>query len=174
MSAGSAVVSNAGPLMALAKLNLLHLLRELYGRVYFARSVYDEMVVEGMRQGHEDARTLHLFLDQTEWHPEEVDTGDISTGLREARLDRGERDTLALAERLHSALVLMDETVGRQTARERGLTVRGSLGVLVEAYQQGLIQADQLRLYFEEMVRRQDIWINPALAERLLREVLRD
>ena len=44
------------PLMALAKLNLLHLLKALYGRVYFARSVYDETVVEGMRQGYEDAR----------------------------------------------------------------------------------------------------------------------
>ena len=46
------------------------------------------------------------------------------------------------------------------------------LGVLIEAYKRGLIQADQLRLYFEEMARRQDIWINPALVERLLAEVL--
>ena len=138
MSPGAPVVSTAGPLMALAKLNLLHLLKELYGRVYFARSVYDETVIEGLRQGYEDARTLHLFLDQMEWRPEEVDPADISPDLREAHLDQGERDTLALAEMLDSALVLMDETVGRQTARTRGLAVRGSLGVLVEAYQRGL------------------------------------
>jgi predicted nucleic acid-binding protein len=160
--------------MALAKLNLLHLLRALYGRVHFAHSVYDETVIEGARQGHEDARTLRLFLDQMEWRPEEVDLADIPADLREARLDQGERDTLALAKRLRSALVLMDETVGRQTARDRGLAVRGSLGVLVEAYHRGLIQADQLRLYLEEMARRQDIWVNPALVERLLREVLED
>ena len=67
MSAGAPVVSNAGPLMALAKLNLLHLLKGLYGRVHFARSVYDEVVIEGSRQGHEDARTLYLFLDQMGW-----------------------------------------------------------------------------------------------------------
>jgi predicted nucleic acid-binding protein len=58
------VVSNAGPLIALAKLNLLYLLKELYGHVYIPRSVYDETVTEGMRQGHEDARTLFLFLNQ--------------------------------------------------------------------------------------------------------------
>lgn len=97
---------------------------------------------------------------------------DIPADLGEARLDRGERDTLALAERWQSPLVLMDETVGRRTARDRGLRVRGSLGILVEAFEKGLIQADQLLLYFEEMIRRQDIWINPGLAERLLREVL--
>ena len=36
MSAGAAVISNAGPLMVLAKLNLLHLLKSLYGRVDFS------------------------------------------------------------------------------------------------------------------------------------------
>lgn len=127
------VVSNAGPLMALAKLNLLHLLKELYGCVHFTLSVYEETVVEGMRQGHEDARTLLLFLDQMEWGPHEVEPAEMPAEFREARLDRGERGTLALAMSLNSSLVLMDETVGRQIARDQGLTVRGSLGVLIEA-----------------------------------------
>ncbi len=38
------VVTNAGPLMVFSKLNLLHLLKELYGRVHFSKSVYDEVV----------------------------------------------------------------------------------------------------------------------------------
>ena len=68
----------------------------------------------------------------------------------------------------------MDETVGRQIARDQELPVRGSLGVLLEAFRRDLIGGDQLRLYFEEMTRRQDIWINRALVERLLREVFGD
>ena len=44
-----AVITNAGPLVALAKLNLLHLLKQLYGRVQFPRSVYEEVVIEGIR-----------------------------------------------------------------------------------------------------------------------------
>jgi len=39
MSTSPSVVSNAGPLMALAKLNLLHLLKALYGYVHIPRSV---------------------------------------------------------------------------------------------------------------------------------------
>jgi predicted nucleic acid-binding protein len=120
--------------VVLAKLNLLHLLKELYGCVHFARSVYDETVIEGLRQGYEDARTLRLFLDQVGWRPEAVESEEIPAGLFDAPLDQGERDTLALAESMPSALVLIDETVGRQVARDRGLAVRGSLGVLVEAY----------------------------------------
>jgi hypothetical protein len=72
MSDDLPVVCNAGPLMVLAKLNQLHLLKELYGRVRLANSVYDETVIEGMRRGHEDARTLLRFLMQMGW---EADTG---------------------------------------------------------------------------------------------------
>lgn len=104
------------------------------------------------------------------WNPEDVDLAGIPADLREAHLDLGERDTLALAMALGNALVLMDETVG-QVARAQGLAVRGSLGVLIEAYRRDLIGADQLRLYFAEIARRQDIWVNPALVERLLGEV---
>jgi predicted nucleic acid-binding protein len=69
MSAGAAVISNAGPLMVLAKLNLLHLLKSLYGRVGFSRSVYTETVIEGMRQGYEDAYRLEDFFRVENWVP---------------------------------------------------------------------------------------------------------
>lgn len=174
MSTRVSVVGNAGPLMVLAKLNLLHLLKELYSYVYIPHSVYDEVVIEGMRQGYEDARTLYLFLNQMGWSPEDVEPAAIPADLREVHLDRGERDTLALASALGGALVLMDETAGRKAARARGLTVRGSLGILIEAHRQGVIEADQLRLYFAEIARRQDIWISQALVERVLQEVLGD
>ena len=166
------VVCNAGPLIALAKLNLLHLLRELYGRIRFAQSVYDEAVTEGIRRGYEDARTLLTFLDQMNWRPEEVNLNEVPEHLREAPLDRGERDTVVLALALGSNLILMDETEGRRAARTQGFTVRGSMGILVEAFRQSVISADQLELNLTEMARRQDIWVNPALAQRLLREVL--
>jgi predicted nucleic acid-binding protein len=156
----------------LAKLNLLHLLKELYGHVYIPRSVYNETVTEGMRQGHADARTLCLFLKQVGWSPQDVDPAGMPIDLREAHLDRGERDTLALAVAFGNALVLMDEHAGRKIARDQGLVVRGSLGILIQAYRGDIIGSDQLRLCFAEIVRRQDIWINPALVERLLREIL--
>lgn len=174
MSISAPVVSNAGPLMALAKLNLLHLLKALYGYVHIPRSVYDEVVTEGMRRGYEDARRLYLFLNQVGWTPEDVDPAAIPADLREAHLDRGERDTLALALTSDDALVLMDETAGREVARAQGLPVRGSLGVLIESYRRQLLEADQLRLYFAEIARRQDIWASRALIERLLQEVLGD
>lgn len=166
------VVSNSGPLMALAKLNSLYLLKELYGCIRFTRAVYDETVAEGLRQGYEDARTLQLFLEQMAWNPEDVDTATAPEALRTASLDHGERDTLVLALSAGKALVLVDETMAREVARGLGLPTRGTLGILVDAYRRNLISTDQLRLYCAEIARRPDIWISRVLVERVLREVL--
>jgi len=163
------VVANAGPLMALAKLNLLHLLKQLYGQVQFPRSVYEEVVVEGIRRGFEDAHTLQRFLSQEKWKPTEV--GDVPDDLASSHLDRGERESIALAIAL-DGLLLIDKERGREVARQCGVTVRGTLGILIHVYRAGLITADQLRFYFGQIEERTDIWISPTLCRRLLQEVL--
>ena len=164
------VVSNAGPLMVLSKLHLLHLLKVLYGRVHIAESVYNKVITTGMREGHADARTLFLFLNQMQWKPEHIITSTLD--WLPLHLDRGELDTLALADTHNHSLILMDEMLGRQAARKRSLRVQGSLGILIEAYRKKLMNSDQLRLSFTEIMRRSDIWIAPVLIEKLLREVL--
>lgn len=154
--------------MVLAKLNLLHLLRILYGRVHFSASVYDEVVTQGLQRGYQDAETLELFMQQTQWSAESVLPRNETEQLT---LDRGERDTIALALNLEADLVLIDDQAARLAARALGLPVRGTLGVLIDAYHQNLIDAGQLQLYFAEIVRRSDIWINPTLVKRLAQEL---
>jgi len=80
------VVSNAGPLMVLSKLHVLHLLPALYGRVHIVQSVYDEVATVGIREGYQDAHTLSLFLDQIQWLPEPVMTSVMELrGITETR-----------------------------------------------------------------------------------------
>ncbi|MEA3308146.1 MAG: DUF3368 domain-containing protein [Chloroflexota bacterium] len=172
MSSKVTVVCNAGPLMVLAKLNVLHLLKELYERVHIPQTVYDEVVIAGLRHGHKDAQVLRLFFQSVAWNPEEVDSSTIPDVLRHAGLDVGEHDTLALALSLSPSLVLMDEYAGRQVARRLKLPSRGSLGILIEAYREGIISAEQISFYFTEIVEDQDIWISPQLVNRLRREIL--
>jgi predicted nucleic acid-binding protein len=64
------VVSNASPLMVFSKLNVLHLLKELYGRVEFPLSVYRETVSAGIRRGFADAQILDSFFLQNNWKRE--------------------------------------------------------------------------------------------------------
>jgi predicted nucleic acid-binding protein len=162
------VISNAGHLMVFAKLNLLYLLPELYGKVLYTDSVYRELVIEGMHQGYEDARMLKTFLERENWLPEYLPSDPVSSDLNESSLDRGERDTIFLAYLLKIDLVLMDEQKGREFARSLGLTVKGSLGVLMEAYHRGMVGKEQLQLNLYELTERRDIWINPKLIEQAL------
>ena len=155
--------------MVLAKLNLLHLLKLLYGQVHFTPAVYAEVVSEGVRLGYDDAHTLQRFFALEHWTA--TATPSIPLELAALRLDRGERESIALALALKGVL-LMDEERGRQAARQRGLNVHGTLGVLIQAYRSGYIGAEQLRFYFGQIEEQSDIWISPALCRRLLSETL--
>lgn len=162
------VVSNAGPLMVFAKLNVLWLLKELYDRVEFPLSVYRETVITGLRRGFADAQILKSFLLQNNWKPaKEIEMPMV---FQDVNLDQGEKESIVLALS-KNALLLMDEEIGRDFARQKNITVRGSLGVLIKAYKGQLISEDQLRLYFQQISERTDIWINPALCVRLLEEL---
>jgi predicted nucleic acid-binding protein len=163
------VVTNAGPLIALAKLNLLHLLKQLYRQVSVTRAVYDEAVLDGIRRGFPDAQTLQHYLTQEKWQP--IQHVDIPSNLLTTPLDRGELESIALAM-THNAVLLMDEESGRAVARRHGVHVRGTLGILVQAFRSDLIDADQLRFHVGELETRPDIWISPALCRRVLHDAL--
>jgi uncharacterized protein len=56
-------------------------------------------------------------------------------------LDPGETAAILTAESLRADLLLIDEREGRKVAHERGLAVRVTLGVLVQARQSGVLPA---------------------------------
>jgi predicted nucleic acid-binding protein len=79
------------------------------------------------------------------------------------RLDAGEQAAIALAMQVSAGFVVLDDLAGRLTAAELGLTVVGSLGLLVRAKRNGLIRevrpmmAEMIsnRLYTSELLRRE-------------------
>ncbi|MEZ4529014.1 MAG: DUF3368 domain-containing protein [Desulfobacterales bacterium] len=162
-------VTNAGPLMVLSKLNLLHLLRQNYTEVRFPRAVYEECITNGIRYGYEDAQVLRLFLYYNQWKADEVP--EIIPAVRNENLDQGEKEAISIAY-YQKSILLMDEEKGRNTARSLHIPVLGSLGILIKSYRNRLIDKDQLSLYFDTISRRRDIWISPKLCKFLLEKEL--
>lgn len=64
-------------------------------------------------------------------------------------LDAGEAAAIALALLRHADLLLIDDLDGRRAATACGLSIRGTLGVLVEARRNGLLST--LRPVFERL-----------------------
>jgi predicted nucleic acid-binding protein len=88
----------------------------------------------------------------------------------EARLGKGEREAIALAQQYQS-LLLVDEVYARSVAARMGIETVGSLGILVEAYRKGNLTPGVLEELLHTMERREDIWIHPDLCRRVRREI---
>ncbi len=161
----SGVVSNAGPLIALGKLNLLHLLRELYHNVYIPKSVYEEVIVNGIRFGCIDAFRARLLIGDT-LIVEEITA--VRASVFDVRIDEGETETIELAIRIDADLVLIDDLHARVEARNQGLTVKGTLGVIYNAYKSELIDFKEFEDALREIAYRDDIWISEDLCMKVL------
>ncbi|MYC75751.1 DUF3368 domain-containing protein [Candidatus Poribacteria bacterium] len=125
------VISNNSPLVGLFGLNLLSLLRDLYTEVWIPRKVEKEFLKK-------DTIIRREALESAPWI-KTVDLTDPETAAIYVELDDGEAESLALANEHDACLVLLDEKVGRRTAKEIGLTVKGTVGILIEAKAEGLI-----------------------------------
>lgn len=124
------VVSNTTPLISLVGVGMLDLLPALYSEVWIPRAVYDEYQTgRGRHPGSPD-------LDTLSWLKVHAVAPDPAIA---AILDEGEAEAIVLARACHARTLLMDELRGRGVAARLGLPVAGSLIVLLEAKQQGLL-----------------------------------
>ena len=128
------VVADASPLIGLAAARAFHVLRELYTTVTITRLVKDEVTGHADRPG---ARELTTAMREG-WirvAPAPPETWAFPG------LDSGEASTIALAREHADALVLMDDTLGREQAAALGLDALGVTDVLLAAKRAGIVQA---------------------------------
>jgi predicted nucleic acid-binding protein len=121
------VVSDTGPLIALAKVDHLHLLQALFHEVRIPLAVHRELVA---KSGPESARLESALQGFLKLAP--VSTLPSAVELATSRLHPGEREAIALACE-QDALLLIDDHLGRAAARLLGLRVTGVVGVLIQA-----------------------------------------
>jgi predicted nucleic acid-binding protein len=125
------VVADAGPLIALARVDALDLLRELFGRILVPEAVRAECCAKP----GPDADRIAAAITR-KWL---VVTPATMPDVRAAQLGRGERQTLALAQAHPSALLLVDDRLARREAARLGLPFIGTVRVLWVGEQRGLI-----------------------------------
>ena len=70
-------------------------------------------------------------------------SADFTSQPRVNYLGRGEREAIQLAEEQRATLLLIDERKGQSEASRRGLATTGTLGVLLDAGEAGLIDPPQ-------------------------------
>lgn len=153
------VVADAGPIIALARLDLLAIPGSIFGKACATDIVLDECLANPRHAEHRAISTA-------------LETGQLLriNWLRSAEssmwnLDRGEASTIELAAS-QQATVLVDDLAARRMARAIGLKVIGTCGLLLEARRRNLIMA--VRPQIEKLARS-----GYYLSDSLIRTVCR-
>lgn len=152
-------VCNAGPVIALAKVDHLFLIRELSQSAWIPETVFYEVLA---KPGLESSRILHATSDflHVRKPPEVLKT---SVQIVSRNLDAGERDVLALADAApHPVTAILDDAAGRSAASKLGIPLLGFAGLLLVAKQRNLLPTVLPLLH---QARAQGYWLSDELLE---------
>lgn len=124
------IVINTSPLIALvAALGNLRVLK-MYKQVLVPNEVHQELLTGG-------AATFAVReFEAAAWLHKRSQPVSIGTALRNT-LDKGEAAVIQLALDENIQTVCIDEAAGRRVARLNGLSVTGSVGILLRARREG-------------------------------------
>lgn len=89
--------------------------------------------------------------------------------LLEAALDRGEASAIALALEKENSLLIIDEAKDRKLAKQLGIMITGTLGILAQAKQSGHIQMH--KPLPDEIKQTTNFRLSEELIQKILMEV---
>jgi predicted nucleic acid-binding protein len=167
------VVSNASPLIILSKLGQVGLLLKLYDEVLIPREVYKEVVVNGLRLGAPDAQTVDFLIQQGHIRVADVTLPDPLPAWAQS-IDAGEVEVIALAQQEKADWAIIDNAHARRAARQRGLPLKGVIGLLLEAFRQDYLSLPEFELIISNIKAQPTFWISERLCNQALAQARKE
>ena len=167
----SGIVSPATPLIYLAKIGRIDLLRKIFGEVFIPEEVKMEVVDKGKQLGERDAYVIEKAIRDCWLKVLSVEIVEIPI-----KLELGENAVLSLGKKLELREVLVDEISARTAARLMGLTPRGTIFVLLKALEIKEISLNEFLDALSELVKhgfrlREEVYL---AAVRKAREIAKE
>lgn len=143
------IVSNATPLMYLAKIGRIGLLKRVFGEVLIPEEVKIEVVDRGKERGEMDALLVEKAIGEG-WL-KVLKTELVKVPIK---LEVGEIAAISLAKNKGVGEVLVDEVSARTVARLLDLKPRGTIFVLLKALEGEEIDLDEFLEILDELVKQ--------------------
>jgi predicted nucleic acid-binding protein len=142
------IVSNATPLIYLAKTDNLNVLKAVAQQVYIPEAVFQEVVIEGKRLGEKDAYRVEKCIGQGWLKVQKVK----SLIHFDIPLHYGELEVISLAVQEGIMNVLIDDAKARSIADLSGLQPLGTLWVILEAVKNRMMGFDEFLSALESII----------------------
>ncbi len=141
------IVSDTTPIITLSKIERLDLLQKLFENIMIPSAVYNELTSNAQFQ--EEAKVIsdaeYIKVVEVE------DSKAVELLQRATGLDLGESEAIIYTDSYKSGLLLIDETKGRKVAKQMGISVMGTVGILMAAYDEKFISSYEIREYIKIM-----------------------
>jgi len=118
------IISDSSCLIALDNIQMLFILRDLYGTIYISEEV-----------SHEFGKGVESYIDIK--NVKDKKRLQILTNL----IDLGEASTIALSLEIEDSIAILDDLKARKVAMNLNLKFTGLLGVILKAKQEGIINS---------------------------------
>jgi predicted nucleic acid-binding protein len=142
------VVSNATPLIYLAKANQLNLLQTMVKQLFIPEAVYREVVIEGKRLGEKDAYRIERAITQG-W----IMVQDVKIIYPvEITIHPGEVEVISLAKEKGIEAVLIDDAKARAASELTGLKPVGTLWLILKAVKNHILNFDEFLSTLEDII----------------------
>ena len=125
------VIIDAGPLIALAKVDLLFVPQRLFSRCRIPNAVWSEC----RRKQGEDSRRIERAVEEGWLRVKPA----MNAGHFPPSLGRGEVEAMQLAVDTGQALLVLDDRLARREAKRRGLDYIGTARMLLLAEHESII-----------------------------------
>lgn len=156
----SLIVSNTAPLIALADIGQLEVLRRLLGSVTIPPAVRAEVLNEPGVSAIQSAITEGWLLVQA--------TRDtLAVQMLREDFGLGESEAIILAQETQAHWIILDDLAARHRAQRLGLAVIGTLGVLLMAKESG--DLTPLKPWLE-LLREKNFRMSAALYQQILKD----
>lgn len=135
------VVSNTSPLIFLGKIKKLGLLLHLYKKIHIPPMVLEELLREKDGIAYFEAFMPSFTVEKA------------GGKILDLQLHGGETEAINLALSKKAGLILLDDHKARIVAKNMGLNVKGTLGLLFAFLDKKLINKNEFRILLDNLIK---------------------
>lgn len=141
-------VTDSGPIIHLSEVNSLSLLN-IFKNIIIPKVVYTEVEIGG----------IPAELKEINYKKAEADV------QRPVELDIGEEAAIKIA-RERDSILLTDDMEARDEAKDRGIKVHGSVGVIALGYTTGQISLEEAKKRMRKLQEESNLFVTDAIIEQ--------